>query len=160
MSAGPYRNWQASADRTKIITVIIIEMALHTHSIKQPHDMPRNITPPLIHAAWRTDVKFLTHPIGRSLSTSTLADFDLRTDTRLNDLGQIVIRTDGGSGARHIGSLSLWRQATRHHGGSGSGRVAIARPVAGGCERRASTPERNSPIGRREAWMTGRLRVG
>ncbi len=74
--------------------------------------MPPNITPPLVLRYGATDVPI----IQLSLSSKSLPD------TKLNDLGQNIIRPALGGGARRRGALSLRRQAARHHGGSGLGR--------------------------------------
>ena len=68
--------------------------------------MPRNITPPLVLRYGATDVPI----IQLSLASNSLPD------TKLNDLGQNVIRPALAVVQGAAGAVSLWRQAARHHG--------------------------------------------
>ena len=81
--------------------------------------MPPNITPPLVLRYGATDVPI----IQLSLSSKSLPD------TKLNDLGQNIIRPALGRGARRGSPVSLRRQAARHHGGFGFAGLAGARTV-------------------------------
>ena len=68
--------------------------------------MPRNITPPLVLRYGATDVPI----IQLCLSSNTL------TDTKLNDLGQNIIRPRLAVVRGAVGALPLRRQAARHYG--------------------------------------------
>ena len=82
--------------------------------------MPPNITPPLVLRYGATDVPI----IQLSLSSDSLPD------TKLNDLGQNIIRPDLAVVHGAEVALSLWRQAARDHGRSRPGCARRARALA------------------------------
>ena len=107
--------------------------------------MPPNITPPLVLRYDATDVPI----IQLSLSSTSLPD------TRLNDLGQNIIRPDLAvvhgaevpqpyGGKPRVIMADLDQRALNAHGLS-----------LGGCERSAAAPERHPPLGRREDRRQG-----
>ncbi len=100
--------------------------------------MPRNITPPLVLRYGATDVPI----IQLSLSSKSLPD------TKLNDLGQNIIRPALAVVHGAEVPYPVRRQASRHHGRSRFARAAGARPVRIGREHGLAAPERD-PAGRR-----------
>ena len=88
--------------------------------------MPPNITPPLVLRYGATDVPI----IQLSLSSNSLPD------TKLNDLGQNIIRPDLAVVHGAEVPVSLWRQAARHHG----------RPRSAGAAHRADCRPPTSPL--------------
>ncbi len=90
--------------------------------------MPRNITPPMVLRYGATDVPILQ----LSLSSKSL------TDTRLNDLGQNVIRPALGGGARRVAATAVWRQTSRRHGRHGPTSHGCAGPAAQRHQRRVA----------------------
>ncbi len=107
--------------------------------------MPPNITPPLVLRYGATDVPI----IQLSLSSDSLPD------TKLNDLGQNIIRPALAVVHGAEVAVSLWRQAARHHGRSRSAGACSARPVARRRAPRAAAPERHPALRRREDRRQG-----
>ena len=107
--------------------------------------MPRNITPPLVLRYSATDVPI----IQLSLSSTHAPGHQAQRSGPEHHPAQPRGR------ARCRGSLSVRRQAARHHGGSRSARIAVARAVGFRREPGAGAPERDPAVRRREDRQQG-----
>ncbi len=107
--------------------------------------MPPNITPPLVLRYGATDVPIIQLSLVEQHAARHQAQ---RSRPEHHPAGS-------GGGARRASAAALRRQAAGHHGGSRSARACGARPVAGGCQRRAAAAERHPARGRREDRQQG-----